>query len=60
MPYKLDTNRNGGGAVTLVKEDIPSKRLAKHNFLGDVEDFFVELNLRKSKWLLFGFYPPPV
>ena len=58
LPYKLDKNRNGGGVMTFVKEDIPSKFLTKHNFPSDVESLFVELNLRKSKWLLFGNYPP--
>ena len=59
LPYKLDRNRNGRGVVTFVKEDIPSTLLARHNFLGHVKGLFVELNLRKSKWLLFGSYPPP-
>ena len=35
---------------------LPSKLLAKHNLPSDVEGLFVELNFRKSKWLLFGTY----
>ena len=31
----------------------------KHNSPRDVEDLFVELNFRKSKWLLFGTYHTP-
>ena len=59
LPYKLDENCNGGGVMVFVKEDIPSKLLTKHNFQSDVEGLFVELNFRKSKWLLFGTYHPP-
>ena len=58
LPYRLDRNRNGG-VMIFVKEDIPSKLLTKHNFPRDIEGLFVELNFRKSKWLLFGTYHPP-
>ena len=59
LPYRLDRNHNGGGAMIFVKEDIPRKLLTKYNFPSDVEGLFVELNFRKSKWLLFGTYHPP-
>ena len=59
LPYRLDRNRNSGGVMIFVKEDIPSKLLTKHNFPSDVEGLFVELNFRKSIWLLFGTYHPP-
>ena len=36
-----------------------SKLLSKHNFPDDIEGIFVEINLRKIKWLLFGTYHPP-
>ena len=58
-PYRLDRNRNGGGLMIFVKEDIPNKLLIKHNFPDDIEDLFIELNFRKSKWVLFGTYRPP-
>ena len=54
LPYRLDRNRNGGGVMIFVTEDIPSKLLTKHNFPNDVEGLFVELNFRQSKWFLFG------
>ena len=59
MPYRLDSNRNGGGVIIYVREDIPSKILEKHKLPQDVEGMFVELNFRKIKWLLFGTYHPP-
>ena len=44
--------------MIFVREDIPTKLLTKHNFPSDVEGLFVELNFRKSKWLLSGTYHP--
>ena len=58
-PFRLDRNRNGGGILIYVREDIPTKQLFKHNFPSDIEAIFVEINLRKTKWLLFGTYHPP-
>ena len=58
-PYRLDRNRNGGGILIFVREDIPNKELSKHTFPHDIEGLFIEINLRKCKWLLFGTYHPP-
>ena len=55
-PYRLDRNRNGGGVIVYVREDIPSKELKKHNFTKNVEGIFLEINLRKTKLLLFATY----
>ena len=47
----------GGGSIMLyVREDIPSKFLSVEN--QPIEGFYVEINLRKKKWLLFGTYKP--
>ena len=59
MPYRLDRNRNGGGVIIYVREDVPSKILRKHFLPNDIEGIFVEINFRKSKWLLCGTYHPP-
>ena len=59
MPYRLDRNRNGGGVIIYVREDIPSKILRKHFFPNDIEGVFVEIDFRKSKWLLCGTHHPP-
>ena len=58
-PFRLDRNRNGGDILIYVREDIPTKQLFKHNFPSDIEGIFVGINLRKTKWLLFGTYHPP-
>ena len=59
IPFRLDRTSNGGGIMIYVREDIPSKILNKHKFPSDIEGLFVEINLRKTKWLLFGAYRPP-
>ena len=55
-PYRQDRNSFGGGIIIYVREDIPSKLLNKHSFTKNVEGLFVEINLRKTKLLLFGTY----
>ena len=55
-PYRLDRNRNGGGVMIYVREDIPSRLLSKHTFTKAIEGLFVEVNLRKTKLLFFGAY----
>ena len=57
--YRFDRNRNGVGILNYAREDIPSKSLAGHKLPQDIEGIFVELDLRKKKWLLFGSYNPP-
>ena len=59
IPYRLDRNLYGGGVIIYVREDIPSKVLRGFTFPNDIEGIFVEINFRKSKWLLCGTYHPP-
>ena len=49
MSYGLDRNRNGGGIIIYVREDIPTKILTKNNLPEDIEGIFLEINFRKSK-----------
>ena len=42
-----------------VRENITNRMLTKCNFLYNMEDLFIELNVRKRKWLLSGMYHPP-
>ena len=58
-PFRFDRNRNGGGILIYVRQDIPCKQLFKHTLPSDIEGIFVEINLKKVKWLLFGTYHPP-
>ena len=59
MPYRLDRNRNDGGVIIYVRDDIQSNILRKHLFPNDVELIFVDINFRRSKWLICGTYHPP-
>ena len=58
-PFRKDRNVHCGGVLIYVREDIPSKELLNHIFPEDIEGIFVEINLIKKKWLLFGTYHPP-
>ena len=59
LPFQLDQSQKGGGILINVRSNIPSKVLTKHSFPNDIEILFVEINFRKSKWLLFRTYHPP-
>ena len=58
-PYRHDKNRNSAGILIYVREGIPNRLLNLHTFPSDIEGLFVEINLRKTKWLLCGCYHPP-
>ena len=53
--YRLDRNANGGGILLYIWEDIPSRLL---NFDMSIESFYIEIKIRKKKWLLVGTYNP--
>ena len=55
-PYRRDRTANGGGIMIFVREDIPSLEKKNHTLPHNVEAIFVEINLRKSKFLLIGTY----
>ena len=59
-PYRLDRNRNGGGILVFVREDIPSKNLQEHMLPGDIEALPIEINLRKTTFLILAAYHPPL
>ena len=51
-PFRLDRNRNGGGVMIYIRDDIPSRLLLKHVFPSDIEGLYIELNFMKCKWLI--------
>ena len=57
-PFRLDRNSEGGGLLLYVNENIPCKELKTDEFYSNIEDLFIEINLMKIKWLLFGGYTP--
>ena len=48
-PFCLDRNRKGGGIMLFIRDDIPAKVVSTDDRL--IENFYVELNFRKKKWL---------
>ena len=53
-PYRLDRNGNGGGILVFIGEDISSKLIESQM---RIEGFFVELNLKRKKWLCCSYNP---
>ena len=56
-PSRLDRNGEGGGIIIYIRSDIPCKEI-KNDLPNNIEGMFIELNLRKKKWILFGAYNP--
>ena len=57
-PYRFIRNSKGEGIILYVREDIPSKLANSSCIDHDKEQFLVELNLRKQKWLITCNYNP--
>ena len=55
-PHKLDRNSKGGGIMLFTREDIPAKLLSIRK--KSMEAFYIEVNLRKVRWLLYCSYNP--
>ena len=55
-PFRSDRNKNGGGILLYVGENIPSKILS-HNF-PSAESFFVEIIIHQKRWLINCSYNP--
>ena len=57
-PFRAERTGNGGGVITYVGDDIPCILLKAHPSPTNFEGILLEINLNKSKWLLFGGYNP--
>ena len=49
---------NRGGLMLYIIEDIPSRLLTEYKPPENVECLFVEINIRRKKWLLCCSYNP--
>ena len=58
-PFRFDRNRNRGGVLLYIREDIPWKELKLHRHPHDIEVIFAEVNLKKIKLLPFATYNQP-
>ena len=57
-PFRRDRDFHRGGLIIYIREDIPCKLLTLENLPNDVESIFIEIRVRKTKWLLVGGYNP--
>ena len=57
-PFRKGRNRNGGGNLVFIRDDIPCKEL-QINFLNEFEVLLIEINLSHSKWLFVACCHPP-
>ena len=48
-PFRFDRDRNKGGILLYISEDILINELKRHRHPHEIEGTFVELNLRKTK-----------
>ena len=55
-PYRKDRNKFGGGIMIYVRDDIPSQEKDEYKLPSNVEGLVVEINLRKTKFLVIGTY----
>ena len=57
ISFRFDRTSHGGGILLFAREDIPCK-IIKIDCDADFEGIFVEIILRKKKWLLCCSYNP--
>ena len=55
----MDRNKNGGGILLYVNQDIPGKIINTFPFPDEFEIMIFEFYISNKKWLLFGAYKPP-
>ena len=57
-PIRLDRNRDGGGIIIFVREDLTCNELKPRVLYPELECTFLEMRIRQSKWLVVVGYNP--
>ena len=57
-PYRQDHCANGGGIPLYVRDDISSCLLTEYKLEDDTECLFIQINIKKNKWLFCCSYNP--
>ena len=57
-PFRLDRNKSGGGVLIYVRDQLPCVAIPLENKPKDIECIFLDLRIRKKKFLLIGGYNP--
>ena len=56
-PVRLDRNKNGGGLLFFIHDDLECKEIS-HKLPKKTEGIFLKLTIRNTKWLIMGGYNP--
>ena len=56
IQFRADRNADVGRVLIYVRQDIPCREINCHSPEKNFEGIFLEINLRKTKWLIFGGY----
>ena len=57
-PFRIDRNLYGGGIILFIRDGVSCKEMKNPALPSKVEGIFIELNLRKTKWVLTVGYNP--
>ena len=57
-PIRLDRNRNGGGLIMFIRDDLTCKELKPRTLFPELECTFLEIRIRQCKWLIVVGYNP--
>ena len=57
-PIRLDRDFHGGGLLFFLRDDLTCREITSHKLPDNVECIFLEITIRKIKWLIMGGYNP--
>lgn len=57
-PIRLDRNRNGGGVIIFIRDDLVCREIEPGILYPELECTLLELRIRQSKWLMVVGYNP--
>ena len=57
--FRRDRNKNGGGIICYINDNIPSKIVDVEFSEEDCEMILIEFSIKTRKWLCIGLYKPP-
>ena len=57
-PLRLDRNSHGGGIMIFFPDYLPCKKIDSYILPDNIEGMFIEMSIRKTKWLIMAAYNP--
>ena len=58
MPYRRDRNAHGGGILAYFRNNVTAKLLKLENLPLYIQAIFIEMKIKRKKWLLCCTYNP--